>query len=167
VTVQDSNNVTRTQQYTLQIFSGALTPYQAWVQNYYPPPITYPGDDADSGDGIPNLIKYGMGLDPTIQNTGVYILGGLTNAVSVPSLADGNYLYFVYRRSLTATDLDFFVKGSTNLADTVWTTNNIVQLTPYPWTVGETGVWSWVTSLHTTPITNAPQRFLRLEVQLQ
>jgi hypothetical protein len=168
VTVQDANNVTTTQQYTLQILGGGLTPYQSWVQSYYYPTNTYPGDALDSsGDGIPNLIKYGMGLDPTIQNTGVYILGGTTNLVGVPGLPDGRYLYYTYRRSLLATDLDFFVKGKTNLADVadLWTTNNIVQLTP--WIVGQTGVWSWVHNVHTIPITNAPQRFLRLEVQLQ
>ncbi len=167
VTVQDPNSVTTTQMYSLRIWSGTLTPYQEWIQHYYPVSGSYPGDGVDSGDGIPNLIKYGMGLDPTIQNTGVYILGGLTNATGVPSVADGNYLYFVYRRSLTATDLDFFVTGKTNLADSadLWTTNNIVQLTP--WGVGQTGVWSWVTNFHTTPTTNAPQRFLRLEVQLK
>jgi hypothetical protein len=166
VTVQDANSVTTNQLYTLQILSTGLTPYQTWVQKYYYPTNTYPGDTADSGDGIPNLIKYGMGLDPTTQNTGVYILGGLTNVVGFPSVADGNYLYFVYRRSLSATDLDFFVKGKTNLVDVaeLWTTNNIVQLTP--WSVGDTN-WSWVHNLHTTPITNAPQRFLRLEVKLK
>jgi hypothetical protein len=107
-----------------------------------------------------------MGLDPTIQNTGVYILGGLTNVIGDLRVPDGDYLYYAYRRSLTATDLDFFVTGKTNLEDVaeLWTTNNIVQLTP--WSVGQTGVWSWVYNLHTTPITNAPQRFLRLEVQL-
>lgn len=160
VTVQDANNVTATRQYTLQILSSGLTPYQAWVQSYYPFG-GYPGDDvSDSGDGIPNLIKYGMGLNPILQNTGTYILGGMTNVVG-----DGSYLYFVYRRSLTATDLVFSVTGKTNLADVaeIWTTNNIVEVTP--WEVGQTGVWSWVYNLHTTPITNAPQRFLRLEVE--
>jgi hypothetical protein len=168
VTVQDANNVATTQQYTLQIISGGMTPYDTWKALYFPVSGSYLGDDADqSGDGIPNLIKYGMGLNPMNLNTGVYILGGVTNAIGVSSIGDGSYLYFVYRRSLTATDLDFFVKGKTNLADVaeLWTTNNIVQLTP--WTVGQTGVWSWVYNLHTTPITNAPQRFLRLEVQLQ
>jgi Putative Ig domain len=168
VTVQDANNVTTTQQYTLQILSGGLTPFETWKSLYFPTLGSYLGDDADqSGDGIPNLIKYGMGLNPTTLNTGTYILGGLTNVVGAPLIGDGNYLYFVYRRSLTATDLDFFVKGKTNLADVaeLWTTNNIVQLTP--WSVGQTGVWSWVYNMHTTPITNAPQRFLRLEVQLQ
>jgi hypothetical protein len=108
-----------------------------------------------------------MDLDPTIQNTGVYILGGQTNLVGVPGLPDGGYLYYTYRRSLTATDLVFSVTGKTNLADVaeLWTTNNIVELTP--WSVGQTGVWSWVHNVHTTPITNAPQRFLRLEVQLK
>jgi len=168
VTVQDANNVTTTQQYTLQILSGGLTPFETWKSIYFPSLGSYLGDDADqSGDGIPNLIKYGMGLSPTTLNTGTYILGGLTNVVGAPLIDDGNYLYFIYRRSLTATDLDFFVKGKTNLADVaeLWTTNNIVQLTP--WTIGQTGVWSWVYNLHTTPITNAPQRFLRLEVQFQ
>ena len=167
VTVQDANNVTTTQDYTLRVWSSGLTPYQTWVQSYYNPTNTYPGDGADSGDGIPNLIKYGMDLDPTIQNTGVYILGGQTNLVGVPGLPDGGYLYYTYRRSLIATDLVFSVTGKTNLADVaeLWITNNIVELTP--WSVGQTGVWSWVHNVHTTPITNAPQRFLRLEVQLK
>ncbi|MEI7945132.1 MAG: M6 family metalloprotease domain-containing protein [bacterium] len=162
VTVQDENNVVTTGEFTLRIQRGTMAPFDTWKATYFPLPFSYSGDAIDqSGDGIPNLIKYGMGLNPTNRNTGVYILGGLTN------LIDGRYLYLGYRRSLTATDLDFFVKGTTNLADAAgsWLTNNIVEHSP--WIVGETDVWSWVYNVHTTPVTNAPQRFLRLGVELK
>jgi M6 family metalloprotease-like protein len=165
VTVQDANSVYTTSNMTLRIQSGSMKPFDIWKATYFPLPGDYLGDDQDqSRDGIPNLIKYGMGLNPTIQNTGVYILGGLTNLVGEGNVANGRYLYLGYRRSLTAIDLDFFVKGTTNLSDGAmgWMTNNIVELMPR--IVGETNVWSWVYNIHTTPITNAPQRFLRLEV---
>ncbi len=162
VTVQDANNVVTTGEFTLRIQRGNMAPFDEWKATYFPLPFAYSGDTIDqSGDGIPNLIKYGMGLNPTNKNTGVYILGGLTN------LVDGRYLYLGYRRSLTATDLDFFVKGTTNLPDAAgsWLTNNIVEQAPR--IVGETDVWSWVYNVHTAPVTNAPQRFLRLGVELK
>jgi M6 family metalloprotease-like protein len=161
ITAQDANNVAATSNMTVRIQGGNMTPFEEWKVTYFSE-LGYLGDDQDqSGDGIPNLIKYGMGLNPTNKNTGVYILGGLTN------LVDGRYLYLGYRRSYTATDLDFFVKGTTNLPDVAgsWLTNNIVEQAP--WTVGETDVWYWVYNIHTTPVTNAPQRFLRLGVELK
>lgn len=165
VTVQDANSVATTTDFTLRIRSNGLTPFEEWKSFYFPLPDSYLGDDQDqSGDGIPNLIKYGMGLNPTNQNLGIYILGGLTNLLGEANVPDGNYLYLGYRRSLSATDVDFFVKGKTDLANPgdLWLTNNIVELAP--WSVGEPGVWSWVYNVHTTPSTNAPQRFLRLEI---
>lgn len=165
VTVQDVNGVTTTKEFTLHIRDSELTPFETWKNLYFPVSDMYLGDDQDqSGDGIPNLIKYGMGLNPTNRNVGIYILGGLTNLVGESNVPDGNYLFLGYRRSLSATDVDFFVKGKTNLADVteLWLTNNIVELSP--WSVGEPGVWSWVYNVHTTPSTNAPQRFLRLEI---
>jgi M6 family metalloprotease-like protein len=164
VTVQDANNVATTSNFNLRVYSGSMTPFEEWQATYFST-LGYLGDNVDqSGDGIPNLIKYGMGLNPTNKNLGIYILGGLTNLAGSLNVADGRYLYLGYRRSLTATDVNFFVKGTTNLADGAigWLTNNIAEQTP--WIVGETDVWSWVYSVHTTPVTNAPQRFLRLEV---
>jgi len=166
VTVQDANYLAATTNFTLRIRSSGMTPLQEWLATYFSASGSYLGDGADqSGDGIPNLIKYGMGLNPTNKNTGVYIRGVLTNLVGSASVANGYYPYLGYRRSLTATDVNFFVKGKTNLANVaeLWLTNNIVELTP--WIVGETDVWSWVYNVHTTPVTNAPQRFLRLEVE--
>ena len=168
LTVQDANSVATTGEFSLRIRSGSMTPFEEWKSLYFPLPDSYLGDDVDqSGDGIANLLKYGMGLNPTNQNLGIYILGGLTNLVGKSNVADGRYLYLGYRRSLSATDLDFFVKGKTDLGNVgeLWQTNNVVELTP--WTVGEVGVWSWVYNVHTTPATNAPQRFLHLEVELK
>ncbi len=168
ITVQDANSVATTGEFSLRIRSGSMTPFEEWKSLYFPLPDSYLGDNADqSGDGIANLIKYGMGLNPTNLNGGIYILGGLTNLVGAPNVADGRYLYLGYRRSLSATDLDFFVKGKTDLGNVgeLWQTNNVVELTP--WTVGEAGVWSWVYNVHPTPATNAPQRFFRLEVELK
>ena len=168
VTVQDANSVATTSEFSIRIRSGSMTPFEEWKSIFFPLPDSYLGDDADqSGDGIANLLKYGMGLNPTNQNLGIYILGGLTNLVGESNVADGRYLYLGYRRSLSATDLDFFVKGKTDLGNVgeLWLTNNVPELTP--WTVGEAGVWSWVYNVHTTPATNAPQRFLRLEVELK
>jgi len=168
ITVQDANSVATTGEFSLRIRGGSMTPFEEWKSLYFPLPDSYLGDDADqSGDGIANLLKYGMGLNPTNQNLGIYILGGLTNLVGESNVADGRYLYLGYRRSLSATDLDFFVKGKTDLGNVgeLWLTNNVAELTP--WTVGEAGVWSWVYNVHTTPATNAPQRFLRLEVELK
>lgn len=165
VTVQDANSLATTEEFTLRIRSTNLTPLAEWKEIYFPGG-SYLGDDFDqSGDGIPNLIKYGMGLDPAIKNTGVYIRSEFTNLVGSATVADGRYLGFAYRRSLNAPGVNFFVKGSTTLTDAPgsWLTNNIVE---QPGMVGEAGVWSWVYIVHTTPITNAPQRFLRLGVEL-
>jgi len=142
------------------------TPFEDWVyQNFTSKGLLYGGESDDvSGDGIPNLIKYGMGLDPIATNTGLYIFGGVTNLSGDPSLADGQYLYLAYRRALQVTDLDFHVTSKTNLADALepWTTVNVMEQSP--WVVGESGVWAWVYNFHAIPVTNAPARFMRLEV---
>ena len=144
------------------------SPFEEWVyQNFTLKGLIYGGDADDvSGDGIPNLIKYGMGLDPIATNTGLYILGGVTNLSGDPTLADGQYLYLAYRRALQVTDLDFHVTSKTNLADTLepWTPLDVVEQSP--WVVGEPGVWAWVYNFHAVPVTNAPARFMRLEVAI-
>jgi M6 family metalloprotease-like protein len=166
ITVQDPNNVATTARFSLKIQSGNTAPFDIWKQTYFAASGSYWGDTADqSGDGIPNLIKYGMGLNPTNKNMGIYIRGEITNVVGSANVSDGRYVYLGYRRSLSATDVNFFVKGTTNLTagPGSWLTNNIVE--QLPWSVGETDVWSWVYNVHTIPVTNAPQRFLRLSVE--
>lgn len=147
--------------------SDERSPYEKWVDAYFPSG-NYPGDSSDqpAGDGVPNLMKYAMALDPSVSNVSVLIWGGLTDLVSNAAAPDGNYLYLRYRRSLSATDVVFRVVAKTNLTDTadVWSTNHVQELDSYPWSVGETDVWSWVYNIHLTPSTNAPMRFMRLEV---
>jgi len=61
-----------------------------------------------AGDGVPNLLKYAFGLDPNVAKTGDLTVMGL----------DANLLTLTYTKILAATDLDYTVEWSTDLA--IW-----------------------------------------------
>ncbi|MCL1920686.1 MAG: M4 family metallopeptidase [Kiritimatiellaeota bacterium] len=127
------------------------------------------GPDANpTGDGLSNLLKYAMGLDPNEWENNTWVWGGLTNVVSHAEVPDGSYLYLKYRRALSVKDVEFTVLGTPSLTppDLNWSPIDILELEP--WTPGtEPDVWSWVHNIHLTPSTDAPQRFLRLRVELK
>jgi hypothetical protein len=95
-----------------------------------------------------------MGLDPRVAETNGLPVGGVVS----------NYLNYTYRKNMSATDVRYEVVASTSLvvSASAWTTNGVNSLAPY---MGSNTWWS-VTSWHDEPVTNAPQRFMRLRVTM-
>jgi fibronectin-binding autotransporter adhesin len=108
-----------------------------------------------AGDGINNLLKYALGLNPNVAS--VAGLPAVSNA--------GGYLQMSFARNVAATDITYAVQASNDLA--TWT--SIATLAPGAsgWTTaGSTVVDNsgQVTVTDGTAMTNPGKRFLRLEV---
>jgi uncharacterized repeat protein (TIGR03803 family) len=90
------------------------TPYVAWQDEVFTssqlanPAIS--GDTADpAGDGISNLLKYALGLNPFVDG-----VSGLP-VESIAVTGSGNYLSLTYMDVLSDTDLTYTVQVSTDL----------------------------------------------------
>ncbi len=111
------------------------------------------GDGADPElDGIVNLLEYAFGLEPKSPD-----------ATGVPTpTEESGHLAITYRRSKPAIDLDFTVEGCDSLTLTNWDAAGLLELAP----ADMGGSWQ-ITVRDSSPISNAPARFLRLKVQRQ
>lgn len=129
------------------------TPYTAWQQHWFTvPQLANPAVSGDTatpaGDGIPNLLKYSLGLAPMVPDSGI--------STGIPAAAiakSGSNQYLTLTFSGTAPDVTYAVQASSNL--TQWTLLQSWPPGPPPGTV--------VVS-DTIPVTSAPQRFIRLDV---
>lgn len=76
-----------------------------WWENYY---FGISGIDphGNSGDGIPNLMKFALGLSPT--QTAIF------GELPIGSV-DGSNMRLTFRKGKAATNLDFLVQSSTDL----------------------------------------------------
>ncbi len=124
----------------------ALAPIQLWRLQWF-------GTTDDSGvaadayfgtsDGMPNLLKYALDLDPLVA----------TNSPVIGDSSTG-YLRLTVPRNPNATDVTFHVEAATSLTD-AWTTNGTIvdQNTP-----------SLLQVHDDTPVISSPDGFLRLRV---
>ncbi len=110
------------------------------------------GDLADpDNDGIVNWLEFAMALNPLAHDAGSAMTGGVT----------AGYLTLSHRENPDASDILFEVEGCSDLSLQDWTTVDVTEvLREY------TNTWYWVTTRHDVPVTNAPQRFLRLKVTM-
>jgi hypothetical protein len=102
---------------TLEItYLSAPTPtnYESWVRNYFNVG-RFVDDLADlDGDTIVNLIEYAYGWAPTARND------ASTGLTVIAAESGGDiYVTYTFRRDPRATDLDYYLEVSDNLAD--WT----------------------------------------------
>jgi hypothetical protein len=160
-----SSNGTRTFPWPDQTFT-TLTLAENWKQQNFGTSANS-GATADaasfSGDGVANLIKYALGLDPTVPNAGLLPPGTPKN--------DGGatYLSYTFPRDPTKTDLTYEVIVADNL-NGPWTpiaSSSGGAPTTGPGFVSETpgagGIMS--VEVHDTVSTaSAGQRFLRLRI---
>jgi len=124
----------------------ALTPIQSWRLSWF-------GISADSGiaadtvvatsDGMPNLLKYALGLDPLVP---------ATNSV-VGDISTG-YLRLTIPKNPNATDVTLFVEMTTGL-QTPWTTNGIII---------DQNTATLLRAHDGTPVNSSPGAFIRLKV---
>lgn len=102
-------------------------------------------DDEDSDqDGLSALLEYALGTSPSESNFNVFVPG-------VVEAGGAFYATFQYDRNAAASDLEFRIQSSTDLE--TWSDEETVE--------ASAGVYRLL-----DPITDAPRRFLRLNVNL-
>ena len=131
----------------LQFTTAAYTPFQQWQRTYFgginntlAAPTANP-----AGDGINNLTKYALGLDPTIPE-----VDPITHDIST------GYLRLTVPKNPNATDITYNVQVTSDLTN------------PGSWTTsGTTVVINTSNQLvvqDNTPMNGATKRFVRLQV---
>ncbi|HUC86394.1 MAG TPA: hypothetical protein VL970_14455, partial [Candidatus Acidoferrales bacterium] len=131
-----------------------LTPIEIWRNTYFGNPSNVgAGANAASpaGDGVPNLIKYALGLNPTNAATSAELPTG-----SLQSAAGQTYLILTVNRAAEPTDVTYTVEVSTNLL-TGWEAGS-------PYTVTLTNSTTQLVVQDATPVPAATAQFMRLTV---
>jgi len=137
------------------------TPYAAWQSQIFTsgelsnPAIS--GDGADpAGDGIPNLMKYALNLNPWTDG-----VSGLP-VESIVTTGNGNFPTLTYTQVLAATDVTYTVQVSTDLLN--WF-SGATYTTPLSATLNPGGLTESVTVQSLVPVDgNTPKQFIRLQV---
>ena len=132
---------------------ATLTPLQAWRANHFGNPSNV-GAGADTaspdGDGVPNLIKYALGLDPHTPTTS----GQLPSGSILP---DGgqSYLTLTVNTVAQASDVTYAVEVSGDLQS--WTSGP-------PFTVTLTNIPTQIIVRDNIPVSGALMRFIHLRI---
>ncbi len=95
-------------------------------------------------DGVPNLVKYALGLDPTIP---------IADAQPAPTMTDG-FLTISFAPAAQAIDVGWSVEASTDLQN--WSPNNVAQ-----WPLTNPQPPNLLSFYYTIPPAAAGQAFLR------
>jgi hypothetical protein len=151
--VMVSNNAgTATSAFATLSIGGGLTGFAAWQSTNFTsgqlanPSISGPGA-TPAGDGVPNLVKYALGLQPFTPAPQPLIGFRMQNGEGVLS----------YSRPSTTTDVQYVAEVSTDLQN--WTTNGeSLQLIG----TGGNGLQNW--EAHYSGAANA-QRYFRLKIE--
>lgn len=140
-----------------QAAPGSATAYQAWLlANGLPMDGSAAGSATatPANDGLPNLIKYALGLDPA----GTGHDGRLAHGTTTDSGQD--YLTFTYTRPEPApAGVSYAVEASADLSPPSWSSSSIVPLSS---TVN--GGLRTITVRDTSSMSSGTKRFLRLKV---
>ena len=144
---------------TVSIF--VQTPYAAWQSEMFSssqlanPAIS--GETATpAGDGISNLMKYALDLDPWTNET-----GGLPVA-SIITTGSGNYLALTYTQVISAVDITYTAQVSTDLQS--WYSGTAYTTLPTA-TANPDGITESVTVQAVSPVSsNTPKQYIRLQV---
>ena len=133
---------------------SSLTPLQTWRDDHFGNPSNV-GAGANgaspAGDGIPNLIKYAVGLDPMTPTTSSAFLSG-----SIVEASGQKYLALTVTRSAELPDISYAVEVSSDLL--TWTSGATVTITNTP---------TELVVRDNTPVPDATARFIRLRVATQ
>lgn len=99
--------------------------FEGWVTLHSLPAGESGPLDNPAGDGIANLLKYAMGIDPWTYTNGA----GLTTQTEV-IVGDDSYMALVFARSTTATGIEFILQGSDDLVNWVDLSSTLSVLGP-------------------------------------
>ena len=135
---------------------SSLTPLQTWRDDHFVNPSNVGAGEngaSPSGDGIPNLIKYAVGLDPMTPTTWSAFLSG-----SIVEAGGQKYLAMTVTRSAATPDINYTVEVSSDLF--TWNSG-----APFTVTLADTPTQLVVRD--NTPVPSAPARFMRLRVSTQ
>ena len=104
-----------------------------------------------AGDGVPNLIKYALGLNPTNPASAAQLPSG-----GIQPSGGTNYLTLTVNRAAQPSDVTYIVEVSSNLLSG-W-------ISGPPNTVTLTNTATQLVVQDTTPVPAATARFIRLRV---
>ena len=139
------------------------TAFMAWQRNYFTaaelndPAISGPYA-VPAGDGIPNLMKYALGLNPKSDGSGAL------PKVSFMAVGEAKFLTLTYNRSLAASDVTYTVEVSGDLQ--TWSAGANATATVST-TTDSTGAMQMVVQRDLTPTSSAGRRFIRLRINQQ
>jgi len=134
--------------------------YAAWQGLWFPPgqlgdPTISGETAAPAGDGIPNLMKYALNLDPMASG-----IGGLP-VVSGTAFGPYNYLTLSYTQVVLATDITYIPEVSSDLQNWYSGAGYILPIRVMP---NGNGATETVVVLDLTPEGNGMPQFIRLRV---
>lgn len=133
---------------------STLTPLQIWRNTYFHNPSNV-GAGANgaspAGDGVPNLIKYALGLNPTNATTAAQLPSG-----GIQPDGGTNYLTLTVNRAAQPSDVTYIVEVSSSLS------GGWLSGPPNTVTLSNTGTQLVVRD--NTPQPAATTRFIRLRV---
>jgi hypothetical protein len=132
---------------------STLTPLEVWRNTNFGNPSNV-GAGADTanpeGDGVPNLIKYALGLNPSTP-----VSGSQLPVASILPAGGQDYLTLTVNRTAQATDVTYVVEVSGDLM--MWSSGP-------SFTVTISNVSTQLIVRDNTPMASATSRFIRLHV---
>lgn len=133
--------------------TSTLTPLEVWRNTHFANPSNV-GAGADTasptGDGVANLIKYALGLNPSTTAAGSQL-----PVESILPVGGQSYLTLTVNRTAQATDVTYIVEVSGDL---------MTWMSGAPFTVTISNVSTQLVVRDNTPVGSATSRFLRLRV---
>ena len=134
--------------------TSTLTPLQTWRNSHFGNPSnvgTGANGASPTGDGVPNLIKYALGLNPSTPVTAAQLPSG-----GIQPSGGTNFLTLTVNRAAQPSDVTYIVEVSSNLPGG-WVSGP-------PNTVTLTNTATQLIVRDTTPVQAATERFIRLRV---
>jgi len=133
--------------------TSTLTSLEAWRDTYFgnPSNVGAGANNANpSGDGLANLVKYALGLNPMVPASPNQLPVG-----SVQQSGGQNHLMLTIPRAAQATNVTYIVEVSSDLQN--WSSGP-------PYTVTLTNTPTLLVVRDNTPVPTAAERFMRLQI---
>ncbi len=129
---------------------AARETFPEWVIRKQVPASQRGMNDDPAGDGVSNILKYGLGLDPLVVAT------NLVPQAQVMTVQGVERLVLTVNKNADALGVIYTVEGSSDLA--AWSSNGLIIVSDTPTTL---------TVADGAPLSQTNRRFLRLRVSLR